>query len=78
MSTPTSPIPKHEYQRYSNNFYVTDALVEKYHTADEAGRFRRWSIQKTQMLIQGDSVYFPADYERWLELGRPDGAGESP
>ena len=73
MSTPTGVIPKHEYKKYADDFYVTDELVEEYHTAEEAGRFRRWSIQKTQMLVQGVSVYFPADYEKWIKLGLPDG-----
>ena len=78
MSTPTGSIPKHEYERYGDDFYVTDALVEKYHTAEDAGRFRRWSMQKTQMLIHQKSVYFPADYEKWIELGRPGRSGEGP
>jgi hypothetical protein len=78
MSTPTGFIPKHEYKRFGDDVFVTEALVEEYHTADEVGRFRKWSIQNTQMLIQGESVYFPADYEKWIELGRPDGGGERP
>jgi hypothetical protein len=72
MAIPETPIPETEYERMSGQTYVTDSLLEQYHTTEGAGRFRRWSIQATQMLIHGKSVYFPADYEKWIAAGLPD------
>ncbi|MBT4864216.1 MAG: hypothetical protein HON53_03720 [Planctomycetaceae bacterium] len=73
MSVPETSIPPEEYEQFGSETYVTDALVEKYHTAEGAAGFRRWSMQATQLLVRGQSVYFPADYERWIAAGLPDG-----
>ncbi len=72
MSIPVDPIPKDEYEQFGDETYVTDSLIKKYHTAEGLSRFCKWSIQATQLLIHGKSVYFPTDYERWIELGLPD------
>jgi hypothetical protein len=72
MTIPTTPIPKEEYERFGDEVYVSDSLIEKYHTAAGLTRFRGWSIQVTQLLMHGKSVYFPGDYEKWIELGMPD------
>ena len=75
MSIPETPIPKEEYEQSGNQTYVTDTLIEKYHRAEGVTRFRRWSIQSTLTLVvfrdKSESAYFPADYERWIELGLP-------
>ena len=75
MSIPETPIPKEEYERSGDQTCVTETLIEKYHTAEGVKRFRRWSIQSTLALVmlndRSESAYFPADYERWIELGLP-------
>jgi hypothetical protein len=74
MSIPEIRIPKEEYERFGDELYVTDSLVEKYRSAEGAARFRRWAIQSKQLLVRGQSVYFPVDYERWIAAGLPDGS----
>jgi|GEM_PF-1497063 hypothetical protein len=73
MSVPERVIPPEEYERLGDETYVTDSLVEKYHRAEGAARFRKWAIQTTQLLVRDQSAYFPADYERWIAAGLPDG-----
>jgi len=45
----------------------------KYHSAEGLESYLKWSQQMTQQLIYGKSAHFPADYERWANLGMPDG-----
>jgi hypothetical protein len=72
MSIPETPIPKEEYKRLGDEIYVTDSLLEKYHTAEGAARFRGWAIQATMLFVERESVYFPADYEKWIAAGLPE------
>jgi hypothetical protein len=72
MTIPSAPIPEEEYEQFGGDAYVSEALIEKYHTPAGLSRFRKWAKEMTQTLIGGKSVYFPSDYERWVELGLPD------
>ena len=65
-------IPPEEYEQFGGETYVSDSLIEKYHSAEGLANFLRWSQQMTQQLVYGKSAYFPADYERWTNLGMPD------
>ena len=72
MSIPADPIPEEKYERHRDTIYVTETLIEQYHTVDGLARFQRWASSNTQLLIRGTSVYFPADYEQWIKSGLPD------
>ena len=72
MSIPADPIPEEKYEQHGDSVYVTDTLIEQYHTADGLARFHQWASSNTLQLICGKSVYFPADYKRWINLGLPD------
>ena len=69
----TTRIPREEYEQFGDEVYVSDALIEKYHSTEGVENYLKWSQQMTQQLIFGKSAHFPADYERWANLGMPDG-----
>jgi hypothetical protein len=65
----TARIPPEEYEQFGDEVYVSDALIEKYHSAAGLANYQKWSQQMTQQLIFGKSAHFPDDYERWANLG---------
>ena len=61
-------IPIEQYKSASGvGEYITNSLLENFHTADEVEQFQHWMAGQTCMAVNGETAIYSYDYERWLK-----------
>ncbi len=64
-------IPKSKYHKEDGRTFVTPALIEEYHTTEEAADFAKWHDGQTYMELKDGSMgIYGHDYIRWVSQGK--------
>lgn len=61
-------IPPEQYKSATGiGEYITDSMLENFHTSDEVEQFNHWMTGQTGTVVDGVLAIYADDYERWLK-----------